>query len=242
MKFSQNFLLICSVVSACFFLPLQAHSQSRPQYDISEPKKAKSPKQLRDGQGALEISFRTQKQFTQTAIVYFVAVDDQGRDTDRVIRFERGAGVPLMGSNMIDEKPQVYRVPAGRYRPMAFTVACDQMPTAPDLVCGRAFGEGYPTGFYPRGEAVFEVTAGELTRGGDFIVEYVGPVPSLNVKLSDFDTPPRQWALRWRQGSGTASGFEALKSNIASVPQELHSRITCNARPEGVMLYIPFVC
>ena len=130
-------------------------AHGRDGFSIPEPKKIKSSTKLKDGEGAVELSVRAQTQATETAIFYFIAVDEDGRDTDRVIRFERGAGVPLMGSNMIDEKQQVYRVPAGRYRPLAFTVGCDQMPTAPGLVCSRGFGNGYPTGFYTESPPIF---------------------------------------------------------------------------------------
>lgn len=211
-------------------------------WQVSEPAKAKSPKSVKPGEGALQLSVRTQTQSTQTAMFYFVAVDENGRDTDRVIRFERGAGVPVMGSNMIDEKQQVYRVPAGRYRPLAFTIACDEMPTQPGLVCGGGFGPGFPTGFYGEGDPLFEVKPGELTRAGDFIVEYVGSRPPGKDSLLNGPAGPTEWAMRWREGSGTNAGFEALPVNQASVPAAWQSRITCNARPAGVMLYVPFTC
>ncbi len=242
MNYAYAFLVATVVAAMSVCLPHNAEGKTRVKYDIREPKKAKSPKQLGDGEGALQISVRTQKQFTNTAIFYFVAVDDQGRDTDRVIRFERGAGVPFMGSNMIDEKQQIYRVPTGRYRPIAFTVACDQMPTAPGLVCTQGFGARYPTGFFAQGKTVFEVRSGELTRGGDFIIEYTGPLPAQNTSLLDVNASPAEWSIRWRESRGTADGFGSLRSNTAAVPETWHSRITCNARPEGVMLYIPFAC
>lgn len=234
-------ILACALAAGSAFGPVSAVN-ARERFDIVEPKKVKSPKKLRDGEGALQLSVRTQTQSINTAIFYFVAVDENGRDTDRVIRFERGAGVPLMGSNMIDEKQQVYRVPAGRYRPIAFTVACDEMPTAPGLVCSQGFGNGYPTGFYTEGTPLFEVREGEFTRAGDFIVEYTGSLPPGEKSLLDGEASPLEWAIRWREGSGARDGFEALPMNKASVPGPWHSRITCDARPEGVTLYIPFNC
>jgi hypothetical protein len=234
--------LLCAVIAAGLTMQAPAAAQAQSRYAVTEPKKVKSAKQLRDGEGALQLSIRTQKQFIETLIVYFVAVGEDGRDTDRVIRFERGAGVPIMGSNMIDEKQQTYRVPAGRYRPIAFTVACDMMPTAPGLVCGSGFSSFYPTGFYPSGAPVFEVKAGELTQGGDFIVEYTGPKPPREQSLFDVKDSPVDWALLWRRGSGSAAGFESLSANQAKVPAEQQSRITCAARPAGVTLYIPFDC
>lgn len=215
---------------------------AEPRYDVTEPKKAKSAKQLRAGEGALQLSVRTQKQFIETVIVYFVAVDDNGRDTGRVLRFERGAGVPVMGSNMIDEKQQTYRAPVGRYRPLAFTVACDAMPSAPGQICGNGIGTTYPTGFYPAGSPVFEVKEGQLTQAGDFIVEYTGALPAAGVSLFDVKDSPFDWQVRWRAGSGTAAGFEGMQVVRAAAPEPMLSRITCNARPAGVTLYIPFAC
>ena len=152
-----------------------------------------------------------------------------------------GAGVPVMGSNMIDQKQQTYRLPAGRYRPLGFTVACNQMPYREGLVCTKGFAE-FPTGFYASGEPVFEVAAGQMTTAGDFIVEYTGPIPPAGTSLFDVDAEPHQWQLRWREGEQTLQGFETLTLNRPSVPEEWRSRITCNRRPEGVTLYIPFAC
>lgn len=233
---------VLAVVATVVSVAGSQSARGRERFEIVEPKKIRSPAKLKDGEGAVQLSVRTQTQATNTAIFYFIAVDENGRDTNRVIRFERGAGVPLMGSNMIDEKQQVYRVPAGRYRPIAFTVACDEMPTAPGLVCSQGFGNSYPTGFYPNGTPVFEVREGEFTRAGDFIVEYTGSLPPGDKSLLNGEATPLEWAIRWREGSGTADGFEALPMNRASVPDHWRSRITCDARPEGVMLYIPFNC
>jgi hypothetical protein len=210
--------------------------------EIVEPAKVKSSKQLRDGEGVLQISVRTQKQFIETAILYFVAVDANGQDTNRVIRFERGAGVPIMGSNMIDEKQQTYRVKADRYRVIAFTIACDGMPYAPGLACRRGYGKGFPTGFYPQGEPVFEVKAGQLTQAGDFIVEYTGEKTAPGQSLFDIKDRPFDWAVRWQEGNKALSGFDDLHLNRAEVPEAMRSRISCAARPPGVSLYIPFEC
>lgn len=232
-------IMFAAAITANFAVtPLQAQNR----YEIAEPKKAKSSRELRAGEGALQLSVRTQEQFTESAIVYFIAVDADGRDTTTVLRFERGAGVPFMGSNMIDEKQQAYRVPAGRYRPIAFTVACDAMPSAPGQECRRGFGASYPTGFYPSGAAVFEVKEGEFTQAGDFIVEYNGEKPPRGQSLLEIKDSARDWQIKWREGSGSSGNFDDLPLNRADVPVAMRSRIECDARPEGVMLYIPFEC
>jgi hypothetical protein len=222
-------------------LSASATSVAAADRDIVEPKKIKSVRDLRAGEGAVQLSVRTQMQFIETLIVYFVEVRPDGSDGSKVFRFERGAGVPVMGSNMIDQKQQTYRLPAGRYRPLGFTVACNQMPYREGLVCTKGFAE-FPTGFYASGEPVFEVAAGQMTTAGDFIVEYTGPIPPAGTSLFDVDAEPHQWQLRWREGEQALQGFEMLTLNRPSVPEEWRSRITCNRRPEGVTLYIPFAC
>lgn len=76
---------------------------------VSEPQKLASPTKLKPGEGVVRLSVRTQKQFTETFFLYFVRLDEAGSDTDSFVRIERGAGVPLAGSNMIDPKPLTYR-------------------------------------------------------------------------------------------------------------------------------------
>ena len=209
---------------------------------IVEPKKLKTPAALKEGEGAVQLSVRTQKQFIETAIIYFVALDAEGHDTDRVYRFERGAGVPIMGSNMIDERQTFYRMPAGTYRPLAFTVACDQMPFQPGLVCTKGSAE-YPTGYYPNGTATFAVKPGHLTRAGDYIVEYTGAFSDPTLSLFEYEKSPAEWDLRWRPASNSdLADFADSPLVDVSVPAKMRSRITCDARPAGVSLFIPFAC
>lgn len=234
--------ILASAGLAFALLGVAAPTAAQEKRETTEPKKLKSAKSLKPGEGALQISVRTQKQFIETAIVYFVALDASLSDTNRVYRFERGAGVPIMGSNMIDEKPVVYRMPPGRYRALAFTVACDAMPFAEGLTCMKGYGTFYPTGFFSKGEALFEVEAGKLTSAGDFIIEYTGPKPDTGVSLFDVKDTPVDWGLRWRVGTARPTGFENLDRLDPTVPQAMHSRITCDARPQGVSLYIPFDC
>lgn len=239
MKMLAGYGVICAAAVLACGVAQPALAQGG--YDIVEPKKVKSSKQIKPGEGAVQMSVRTQKQFVETAIVYFVALDEAGRDTNKVFRFERGAGVPIMGSNMIDEKHQVYRMPPGRYRPIAFTVACDGMPFEEGLTCSSN-GALYPTGFYPTQTQAFVVRAGELTRAGDFIIEFTGQKPEPGVSLFDVEDKPFEWNLRWRAAYGTVPGFAGMSGGQSEMPAAMRSRITCNARPAGVMLYIPFDC
>lgn len=230
-----------AIFGALLALAIVTPAQSQSRDEISEPRKISSPSRLKDGEGALQLSVRTQKQFIETAIFYLAQVDEAGRDTGTILRFERGAGVPIMGSNMIDEKQQVYRVPAGRYRPIAYTVACDQMPFAPGVYCRKGFAS-YPAGRLDISDAFIEVREGALTLGGDFIVEYGGAIPAAGTSIFDIEDSPADWSLRWRPARETASRFEQLPLIEASSPPDMRSRIECNQRPDGVTLYIPFTC
>lgn len=213
-------------------------------YDVSEPKKIRSASKLKDGEGALQVSLRTQVQYTQTLYVSFIKLKEDGSDSNIVYRMERGAGVPIMGSNMIDPKAVVYRLPAGRYRPLAYTVACRGVPRAGD-VCSVGFSvdKGFPTGWYDASSPVIDIKEGELTIGGDFIVEYDGPIVE-GKHVGSTPKRPRDWALRWRPlNTPIRKKLRSLPVNITPEPDEaFRSRIKCDTRPEGVTLYIPYEC
>lgn len=210
---------------------------------LIEVKKIDAPAKLKAGEGALRLSVRTQIQSTETLFVYFIEVLPGGGDGTRVLRFERGAGVPIMGSNMIDPKPHVYRVPEGRYRPVAFALKCNGLPFA-GAVCSSTIGGMWPTGYYARSEPFLVVEAGRFTDGGDIIVEYDGPVRDPRGNINQVKKSPLDYALRWRPlGGGPPAAFaEMPATSPLEVPARFRSRITCERRPAGVMLYIPFAC
>ena len=70
----------------------------------------------------------TQRQFIETAYLYFVEILEDGLMARACCTLSCGAGKPLMGTNMIDVKPKYYRVPSGKYRLLAYTVACAGVP------------------------------------------------------------------------------------------------------------------
>ena len=219
-----------------FVLPI---SGALAQRQTIEPRKITSANRLRAEEGALRLSVRTQIQSTQTLFVYFVEVRDDGSDGTRILKFERGAGVPLMGSNMIDPRPAVYRVPVGRYRPIAYALGCTDMPQTVNQVCAMNFGGAmWPTGYYRQSSPIVEVVAGQLTEGGDFIVEYNGEIHGANVD------PAQGYDLRWRALSPiTDAAFASLqRTPPVEAAEPFVSRIRCNARPAGISLYIPREC
>ena len=226
-----------SALTLAMFLSTMSHAR-----EVIEPKKITSASKLKSGEGALRISVRTQIQTTQTLFVYFVEVKEDGTDGPQVLRLERGAGVPIMGTNMIDPKPTVYRVSAGRYRPYAYAIACEQIPESENAVCSMEMmgvvRAQLPAGFYRTSSPIIEVSAGKLTEAGDFILEYNGEVNGAKVDQG------AGYNLRWRPLKSTAGeAFSGLQPAPAvSAESEFRSRIQCDARPAGVLLYIPRQC
>jgi hypothetical protein len=230
-KLSASLLLVFAV----FSVPLRAET-------VYEPKKISSPKKLKLGDGAVRLSVRTQGQYTDTFYLYFVQVSESGSDTDKYIRFERGAGLPLAGSNMIDSKAAIYQIPLGRYRLVAYTMRCQSVPR-PGTQCFSSLSGALPTGHYAGPSPTFEVKSGAYTDAGDYIYEYQGPLPKNEVdELKEIYNGNSD--MRWRPLIGaTPQNFAALPVTAApNVPDRFRSQITCEIRPKGVSLFIPFSC
>ena len=210
---------------------------------VIEPQKIASETKLKPGEGALRLSVRSQYQTTDTLFVYFIQLNEDGTDGERVLQFARGAGVPIMGSNMIDPKPQIYRVPEGRYRPLAFTVKCPGVPFE-GAVCTGSFMGTTPTGYYRRSNPLLLVEVGKLSEAGDFIMEYNGTITDPRMNVMSQRKESTGYDLRWRaMAPETSPAFAGLSRTAeAVVPEEFKSRIRCDSRPAGVSLYIPFEC
>lgn len=215
---------------------------SPPQAKVVEPKEIKSAKALKPGEGVVRLSVRSQRQFIETAYLYFVAVKADGSDGDRILRFERGAGVPLLGTNMIDVKARFYRVPEGRYRLLAYTVACSSVPP-PGTACFFG-GRPLPTGAYVAGSPTFEVARGAVTDLGDFVIEYTKDVDLDNFDLFDDRFSNEGYDVRWRPiRDGLGPEFAALSAGPALVvPPQFLSRIECEKRPKNRTVQFPFRC
>jgi hypothetical protein len=207
-----------------------------------EPKEVKSVRQIGAGDGFVRLSLRTQRQFIETAYLYFVQIKPDGSDGERIVRFERGAGVPLMGTNMIDVKPKYYAVPAGKYRLLAYTVACGAIP-GPRAVCSF-YGHDLPTGHYGAGSPTFEVASGKLTDAGDFVIEYVREADLDNFDLFSERFSVEGYGIRWRPIKALVSpDFAGIGVGVEPiVPAEFHSRIECDERPKNKSVQFPFKC
>jgi len=212
------------------------------QAEVIEPPKIASPTKLKPSEGAVRLSVRTQKQFTETFFLYFVRLDESGNDGDTHVRIERGAGVPFAGTNMIDVKPVIYRMPTGRYRLLGYTMRCEGVPFEGALCTGSISGP-FPTGYYNSPAPTFDVKEGGFADVGDFILEYTGPRPVSEINgIAEVDE--HRSDIRWKP---IAAPKPAAFANLADpgapvIPSIFQSRITCENRPKGVMLYIPFTC
>lgn len=232
-------------LSQVFGMSLFAFSALMPvaaQAKVTEPPKIASPAKLKSGEGAVRISVRTQKQFTETFFLYFVQLDEKGNDSDSHVRIERGAGVPITGSNMIDPKPIIYRMPAGRYRLLGYTMRCEGVPFEGALCTGSLSGP-FPTGYYKNPAPAFDVKDGGLTDAGDFILEYTGPRPIGEINgIAEVDE--HRSDIRWKPiAAPKPAAFANLaEAGMPMIPEIFRSRITCETRPKGVMLFIPFSC
>jgi hypothetical protein len=209
---------------------------------VYEPKEIKNVKALKPDEGVIRLSMRTQRQFIETAYLYFVEVMPDGTDGERVLQFERGAGVPVMGTNMIDVKPKYYKAPAGKYRLLAYTVACAGVPP-PGSVC-TFYGNSLPTERYESGSPTIEVKQAALTDAGDFVVEYVKEVDLDNADLFADRFADEGYGVRWRAiKEPLRSDFAAFAAGPApSVPAAFFSRIECDQRPKNKSVQFPFRC
>jgi hypothetical protein len=209
---------------------------------VFEPKEIKAAGALKSGDGAVRLSFRSQRQFIETAFLYLVEVLPDGSDGPRTLQFERGAGLPLMGTNMIDPKPKLYRVPAGRYRLLAYTLGCQGVPPAGATCSFR--GVHLPTGRYASGSPTIDVTPGALTDAGDFIIEYTPAVDLDRFDLFDDKFTSQTYDVRWRPLADSAPAeFGSLaKAAAPVVPDYFRSRIECEVRPRNYTVQFPFRC
>lgn len=212
------------------------------QAGVSETKKIKSPAALKAGEGAVQLSLRAQKQQTLTQSAYFVRLDDDGRDTDAVYKFERKAGVPLLGTNMIDPKPEIYRLPQGRYRLLGDARGCETVPR-PGLMCIGGYGDGNIS-YYAPPAPMFEVVARGFTNAGDFILEYVGPDAPNVSDLFAKGIKSYPYAMRWLPlPEIVPAAFTHLPlAKPIPVPSHFLSKIRCTKRPASSTIQFPFRC
>jgi hypothetical protein len=199
-----------------------------------------SAQRLRPDMGAIRVSIQSQVQLGGPLFVWFVREDGDPARNANLLRFERGQGVPVMGSNMVDSRMQVYAVRPGRYRLVAHSKSCSSLPP-PDAICTA----GGPTQRYEGETPVFEVRAGQLTEVGELILEApAGTNIGEETGLRQMAANPYSFRIRVRASEQLLPpAFASLSPGPApEVPPGFRSTIRCRARPGGAMMYLPFDC
>lgn len=226
----------------CLFTRLLVLSSSTLHAQVFEPKQIKSVDNLKPNDGIVRLSLRSQRQYIETAFMYFVEVQPDGSDGTRTLRFERGAGVPVLGTNMIDVKPKYYRVPQGKYRLLAYTVACDTLPPM-GKVCAQ-YGRTLPIEHYTGSSLTFEVAARSVTDAGDFVIEYTNSVDLDYFDLMSDRYSDKGYGVRWRAiKEPILAAFTAVPlSPPPHIDPSFVSRIECDQRPKDKLIQFPFRC
>jgi len=208
-----------------------------------EPRPINSAGQVKKELGAVRISVQSQVQLLETLHVFFLREGGDPRNSADILKFERKQGVPILGANMVDTKPQVFAVPAGRYRLLAHTVGCGTLPPM-NTVCAINW-KPMPTARYGEDAPVFEVRTGSLTEAGEFILEAplslsIGEGTAVKAAMKD----PESFVLKVRQRSGPRpTAFASLPAGPALIAApDYISSIRCVQRPKGAMMYLPFDC
>ena len=205
------------------------------------PKQIASADRLQTGMGAVRLSVQSQVQLTGGSLfVWFLREGGDPQRRDDLLRLERGQGVPILGSNMVDSRPRVLALPPGRYRLIAHSAGCSTLPP-PNAVCSN----GSPTQRYIGNTPTFEVEAGHLTDAGEFILEAPpGTAIGEGTGVREGIRNPSAFSIRVRETTDPVpSAFASLPRGPATeVPAGFGSSIRCRARPEGAMMYLPFEC
>lgn len=214
-----------------------------------EPRQIASASRVKADNGAVRLSVQAQVQQMGTIHLWFLREGGDPARSQDVLKFERKQGVPLMGTNAIDSRPLVYSVPPGRYRLLAYGVACPMLPPPGTFACTQTIN-GAPVGDMParryEGDVpMFEVTAGRLTDAGEFILEARPDAPIDEKNGFEFLICDHSaFKIRVRPTAAPLdAGFQTLATGPApDVPPGFESRITCRQRPKGATLYMPFAC
>lgn len=214
-----------------------------------EPRTISSANQIKPQHGAVRLSVQSQVQQQGTIHLWFLRENgDPSRSAD-VLKFERKQGVPLLGLNTVDSRPAVYSVPPGRYRLLAYGVACPMLPPPGTYACSARMNNvsigQMPARRYQGEVPWFEVAAGKLTDAGEFILEArpgapIGEDAALKFLMRDH----RAFEIRVRPTDvPRPPAFSAVPAGPdPHVPPEFRSQISCRKRPKGAMMYLPFTC
>ena len=211
-----------------------------------KPKAVSSPSKLPTGMGIVRLSIQSQTQHGGKLFVWFLREGGNPTNKEDVLRFDRGQGVPIAGTNMIDQSPKAFALPTGRYRLLGHSVGCGQLPPEGTICLYGTFGGSpMPTGRYGADAPSFEVVAGQLTDAGEFILEAPSGTPMGEGSAMDFAMKnPGAFQMRVRPSTMPlpAEFRSMLGGPVPSVNASFQSLIRCPSRPKGAMMYLPFEC
>lgn len=217
-----------------------------------EPDPVARARTLRASEGVLIFSLRSQNQLDGKLSIWFEAADEATRARGDYLKFERKQGVPLLGANMIDRATRAYIVPAGRWRLLAHTTRCGDLPP-PNTQCVILSGPmsgTFPTARYDGSSIVLDVRPGRVFNAGELMLEYPAgtdvETPSANGRRRLGST----MRLRWRplppeEVSRLARPFAALEVDpIGGIDEAERSTVTCENDGAKINdgLTLPFVC
>ena len=211
-----------------------------------KPKAVSSPAKLPTDMGVVRLSIQSQTQHGGKLYVWFLREGGSPENKQDILRFDRGQGVPIAGTNMIDQTPRTFALPPGRYRLLGHGVGCGQLPPEGTMCLYGPFGGSpMPTGRYGPDAPTFEVVAGQLTDAGEFILESPQGTPMGEDTAMDFAMAnPMAFQMRVRPSRmPMPAEFRSMPSGPAiSVDAGFQSMIRCVARPKGAMMYLPWEC
>ena len=211
-----------------------------------KPKTVSSPSKLPVGMGIVRLSIQSQTQHGGKLHVWFLREGGNPASKEDLLRFDRGQGVPIAGTNMIDQTPKVFALPTGRYRLLGHSVGCGQLPPEGTICLYGTFGGSpMPTGRYGSDAPSFEVVAGRLTDAGEFILEAPPGTPMGEETAMEFAMKnPGAFQMRVRPSTmPLPAEFRSMPGGPAvSVDAGFQSLIRCPSRPKGAMMYLPFEC
>ena len=217
-----------------------------------EPDPVGRARTLRASEGLLIFSLRSQNQLDGKLSVWFEAVDEETRARGDYLKFERKQGVPLLGANMIDRAARAYISPAGRWRLLAHTTRCGDLPP-PNTQCVILSGPmsgTFPTARYDGSTIVLDVRPGRVFNAGELMLEFPAgtdvETPSVNVRRRLGST----MRLRWRplpseDVSRLAQPFSRLAVDaIGGISENERSAVTCENDEAKINdgLTLPFDC
>jgi hypothetical protein len=199
----------------------------------SEPRALSKPEELHAGEGAVQLSARSQRLFRERLEIWFLREGGSEANADDLVAFSR---VQKFGRpSMLASQPRIYALKVGQYRLIAHLVGCVGLPPAGQAcVAGK---DELPTRRYAGAVPSFTVEAGKITRAGEYILEY----PREKIEVDDSLAQ-----IRWRPFVyPLVNGFAGLDSGPApETPQAFESKVHCDTLRTGFMKpdLLPFEC